>query len=442
MEGNFEKVSKEVSSTHGVPYDYMSVMHYGKNAFSNGIGSTIVTKDPKFQDVIGQRLEMSPSDVLELNHLYKCSSTIAFKMYCGFSSGLMCEMDHCSKSDVDWKTVTDVAGGPSSDHTGDSEGYFMHASTASGQEGDSAWLETKMMSPSRECNIQCLQFYYYHSGDKSDELNIWIREFQNEEDNTGNLRLMGQITGTPTSHWQLQHVSLTATKRFQVVFEVRKGAGSSAGGFSIDDINLSEIECPHVTWQINDFEERLTTSSFGTTMYSPRQYSRGGYAYRLAIILYETIFGVFVQLLSGKNDDNLEWPCPQRQVTFQMLDQNPNIKLQMSKQISITSDPQQSNDDGTYIWDDPRKNGIEIVDGNETFFGSSLIGRESFAVLTDVKLRDFLKGGSAVFVFSFQGRPAKKKFTLLNLIVYLFWLGFYTETSESLYTSVEALLFN
>ncbi len=78
---------------------------------------------------------------------------------------------------------------------GQDAGYFMHASTASGQEGDSAWLETHRMSPTRECHVQCLQFYYHHSGNESDKLNIWIREFQDEWDLTGTLRLMGQITG-------------------------------------------------------------------------------------------------------------------------------------------------------------------------------------------------------------------------------------------------------
>lgn len=82
-EFNFRKVSKEESSTNGVPYDYSSVMHYGKNAFSNGNGSTIITKDPNLQDVIGQRLEVSPSDVLELNRLYKCSKCLEFKEVLG-----------------------------------------------------------------------------------------------------------------------------------------------------------------------------------------------------------------------------------------------------------------------------------------------------------------------------------------------------------------------
>uniref|UniRef100_A0A3Q3AYJ2 Metalloendopeptidase n=1 Tax=Kryptolebias marmoratus TaxID=37003 RepID=A0A3Q3AYJ2_KRYMA len=72
QEHNFRKVGSDESSTHGTPYDYFSVMHYNKDAFTNGNGSTIITIDPKYQDVIGQRLDMSPLDVQELNLLYKC----------------------------------------------------------------------------------------------------------------------------------------------------------------------------------------------------------------------------------------------------------------------------------------------------------------------------------------------------------------------------------
>ncbi|MEQ2204537.1 hypothetical protein XENOCAPTIV_014829 [Xenoophorus captivus] len=203
-EHNFRKVTIDESTTHGVPYDYMSVMHYGKDAFSNRNGSTIITLDPKFQDLIGQRLEMSPSDAQELNLLYSCNASIAFKFYCGFSNGTMCRMSRCSRGENDWEVVTQVHGGPSSDHTnlpsgsgdnGQKAGYFIHASTASGQEGDSIQLETEVVKPNRACNVQCLQFYYFHSGNESDELNIWIREFQDEWDKTGTLRLMAQITG-------------------------------------------------------------------------------------------------------------------------------------------------------------------------------------------------------------------------------------------------------
>lgn len=75
-EHNFRKVGNQDSTTHGRPYDYLSVMHYSKNAFSNGNGPTIITINQTFQDMIGQRVEMSSSDVQELNLLYRCSKCL------------------------------------------------------------------------------------------------------------------------------------------------------------------------------------------------------------------------------------------------------------------------------------------------------------------------------------------------------------------------------
>ncbi|XP_041945157.1 meprin A subunit beta-like [Alosa sapidissima] len=57
-EHNFKIRTKDTNSTMDTPYDYFSVMHYPKDAFSNGNGSTIITKLPEFQDVIGQRLDI------------------------------------------------------------------------------------------------------------------------------------------------------------------------------------------------------------------------------------------------------------------------------------------------------------------------------------------------------------------------------------------------
>ena len=50
-------------------------MHYGKNTFSKNSGHTITTKLPQYQDMIGQRMEMSPTDVYKLNRLYNCSKS-------------------------------------------------------------------------------------------------------------------------------------------------------------------------------------------------------------------------------------------------------------------------------------------------------------------------------------------------------------------------------
>lgn len=135
---------------------------------------------------------------------------------------------------------------------------------------------------------------------------------------------------------------MNATKSFQVEFEVRKGAGSSTGGISIDDINLSELECPHVMLQINDFDKLLLT---GRTVYTPPQHSKEGYVYRFGTVVYtNNQVALFVQMLSGNYDNQLEWPVPRRQVTFQFVDQNPNIQLQMSKQVIFTSNMYPFND--------------------------------------------------------------------------------------------------
>lgn len=144
--------------------------------------------------------------------------------------------------------------------------------------------------------------------------------------------------GVQTTHWQIVQTSLNATKPCQVVFEVHKGNGTSGGGFSLDDINLSETECPQFTAQLNHFEKLLNNTVSGSFMNGPRLYSKGGYSYRFGIILYKTFFALYVQLLSGKYDDELEWPCPWRQVTLQMLDQHPDLQAQMSKERSFTSD--------------------------------------------------------------------------------------------------------
>uniref|UniRef100_A0A3P9LLX5 Metalloendopeptidase n=1 Tax=Oryzias latipes TaxID=8090 RepID=A0A3P9LLX5_ORYLA len=356
-EYNFNKVPSDVSTTHGTPYDYWSVMHYSKDAFTNGNGSTIITIDPKFQNVIGQTLEMSHYDVLELNLLYKCSKY--------FSKHLKVNVILSVLSDSIFFIVTFLGG---------EIGYFMHVSTATGQEGDTAQLETQRMTPQRDCHIQCLQFYYYNSGNESDTLNIWIREFENEQDLTGTRRLMGQITGSRTSHWRFHHVSLNATMNFQVVFEAQKGAGHSTGGFSVDDINLYETECPHLSLQIDDFQTVLETTR--ASIYSSRQYSSEGYAFRFGALFFGTHFGLFMQFLSGDYDDQLKWPSLRKQMTFQMLDQTPNIQQQMAKRWSFTTNEYHVDQNGVNYFDNPRKIGSPVFtdDKNKQVYGGVLYG--------------------------------------------------------------------
>lgn len=68
----------------------------------------------------------------------------------------------------------------------------MHFSTISGKEGDTALLESMLLYPNR--NYQCLQFFYYHSGNPNDKLEIGVREY-NEANPSGTLRMIQTIPG-------------------------------------------------------------------------------------------------------------------------------------------------------------------------------------------------------------------------------------------------------
>ncbi|KAK2892389.1 hypothetical protein Q8A67_012377 [Cirrhinus molitorella] len=403
-ESYFNKRSENSSTTQETPYDYYSVMHFDKNAFSNGNGSTIITKQPKFQDVIGQLMEMSEYDVIELNKLYKCNSSVSFLDHCSFDNESLCQMSICSAADYGWQRVKSVNGTNVTDHTylgKDVNGtsFFMHFSTEGRMEGDTARMETKTMTPTRDCKVQCLQFYYYHSGNESDQLNIWIREQQNEADSRGTLRLMDQIIEPPGNYWKLHHVPLNANKSFQVVFEARKGAGNSSGGFSLDDINISETECP-LTWQIRDIEKILNNYN-SQVMWSPFYYSSEGYRFVAQLELSSDQLLIQVFSVAGAYDDQLQWPCPWRQITVQILDQNPHIQRRMSFEQSITTDPKLLVYDDLYHWDNPQKGPWILNTGRETVLHS---GSASFVLLAkeDLTKREFIKGGDLIFLFTMQ----------------------------------------
>ncbi|XP_040184665.1 embryonic protein UVS.2-like [Rana temporaria] len=68
-ENNFQKFD---TLNQGIEYDYGSVMHYPRSAFSaDGISATIVPK-PNASIAIGQRYGLSNLDVAKINKLYNC----------------------------------------------------------------------------------------------------------------------------------------------------------------------------------------------------------------------------------------------------------------------------------------------------------------------------------------------------------------------------------
>uniref|UniRef100_A0A3Q0QSN3 Metalloendopeptidase n=1 Tax=Amphilophus citrinellus TaxID=61819 RepID=A0A3Q0QSN3_AMPCI len=73
MEHNFRRIATENLNT---PYDYNSVMHYGRYAFTRNRQPTIVPI-PDENVAIGRATTMSPIDILRVNRLYRCTGNRA-----------------------------------------------------------------------------------------------------------------------------------------------------------------------------------------------------------------------------------------------------------------------------------------------------------------------------------------------------------------------------
>nr|BAG74349.1 hatching enzyme [Clupea pallasii] len=69
MTYNFKK---QRTNNLNTPYDYSSVMHYGRTAFTVQNGKETITPIPNPNVRIGQRQGMSTTDILRINKLYGC----------------------------------------------------------------------------------------------------------------------------------------------------------------------------------------------------------------------------------------------------------------------------------------------------------------------------------------------------------------------------------
>uniref|UniRef100_A0A0N4Z4H3 Zinc metalloproteinase n=1 Tax=Parastrongyloides trichosuri TaxID=131310 RepID=A0A0N4Z4H3_PARTI len=81
MKHNYAKSSLVDSEAFGVPYDYGSVMQYGRTAFSNNGKDTMVPKNSFYKDVIGNKGEMQFNDIKLINKAL-CSTVCKEEIEC------------------------------------------------------------------------------------------------------------------------------------------------------------------------------------------------------------------------------------------------------------------------------------------------------------------------------------------------------------------------
>ena len=73
----FNKAQFGRTNLLGYGYDYASIMHYSRKAFSANGQDTIVARDPSIP--FGNAGELSPLDIAKANALYKCGKLTVYK---------------------------------------------------------------------------------------------------------------------------------------------------------------------------------------------------------------------------------------------------------------------------------------------------------------------------------------------------------------------------
>uniref|UniRef100_A0A0N5CAM4 Metalloendopeptidase n=1 Tax=Strongyloides papillosus TaxID=174720 RepID=A0A0N5CAM4_STREA len=96
-ESNFAGNVPGYVSEYGIPYDFGSVMHYGRFSFSKNGNQTIVAFNNGFNKVMGQRNKLSFNDIKLINFKY-CNSSCPTPINCqngGYSNPNNCASCKC-----------------------------------------------------------------------------------------------------------------------------------------------------------------------------------------------------------------------------------------------------------------------------------------------------------------------------------------------------------
>ncbi|XP_029438935.1 astacin-like metalloendopeptidase [Rhinatrema bivittatum] len=99
---NFMKAEPETNNL-GLDYDYTSVMHYGRFAFTNTSGEATIVPKPDSSVEIGQRYGLSNLDISKINKLYQCGTCSSLLSdWTGFLTSANYSSHYSDNSDCVW----------------------------------------------------------------------------------------------------------------------------------------------------------------------------------------------------------------------------------------------------------------------------------------------------------------------------------------------------
>nr|XP_054757008.1 MAM and LDL-receptor class A domain-containing protein 2-like [Lytechinus pictus] len=159
----------------------------------------------------------------------------------GDTSGTLCGWTQDTSDIFDWVirkgSTPSSYTGPANDHT-TGDGYYTYIEASSPRViGDNARLLSGSLRSTRS-QPYCLSLWYHMFGSDIGSLAIYIRD----ADGT-NERVIWTKSRTQENDWRLGHYTLSTMTNYELVIEGVMGQ-SWYGDISIDDISLSEGECP------------------------------------------------------------------------------------------------------------------------------------------------------------------------------------------------------
>lgn len=252
---NFRKYNVSQIDSLGVPYDYISVMHYSPTAFGISGSTTIKAKNSSVIQ-LGQRIGLSPNDVTQADLLYRCNGSTTRQPDptsppkphpdgpddCTFETADLCGFTNVDGDDFDWTqrmgNTPSSRTGPDTDHTTRRFGYFMYIETSTPRiKGDTAILQSKLYP--RTTHGRCLQFYYHMYGEDMGTLKV-IQSFLVGDDD----KVLFEKSSDQGNQWILARVQVKAsTSPYRIKFVGIRGS-SFRGDAAIDDVFFTDGVCP------------------------------------------------------------------------------------------------------------------------------------------------------------------------------------------------------